>query len=122
MAYIPHDAEWFIADLVLEFTIGDEENHVVHINMVLVQANTAEEAYEKALELGKAHEDNYTNADGDPVEVRFIGLRELNVIHDKLEHGAELTYENPQGLTNDGIRALAKPKQRLAIFREDDER
>jgi hypothetical protein len=61
MAYIPEDAEWFLADLVVEFIIGDEdeEDRVVHINIVLVAANSAEEAYEKALELGKDYEDRF---------------------------------------------------------------
>ena len=119
MAYIPADAEWFIADLVVEYIIGDETDRSVDINIVLVEAHTAEEAYVKALELGKDYEDTYTNTDGVPVEVRFIGLRELNVIHDKLEHGAELTYESPEELSKDEIRALVKPKQRLAIFRDN---
>ena len=122
MAYIPEDAKWFIADLVVEFTIYDNDmEKVIHINIVLVEASSAEDAYLKALDLGKDYETSYTNSDGNLVDVRFVGLRELNVIHDELEHGAELTYESPKGLTDEEIEKLARSKEALAVFRSDEE-
>jgi len=123
MSYLPHDAKWFIADLVVEMTIssGIENDNVIHINVVLVEAHSVEEAYAKALDLGRDYEMTYTNTDGNEVRVRFRGLRDLNVIHDELEHGAELLYESREALTEDEIAALVSPKQALAVFRSRDD-
>lgn len=119
MPHIPRDAKWFIADLVVEMNInsGITNDNVIHVNIMLVQAGSAEEAYAKALELGRAYEDTYINTDGNKVDVKFRGLRDLNVIHDELEHGAELVYESRDGLTEEEIKALVCPKQALAVFR-----
>lgn len=40
----------------------------------------------------------------------FRGLGEMNVIHDGLEHGAELIYREGVGLSEEQICALVKPK------------
>ncbi|MBZ0301342.1 MAG: DUF4288 domain-containing protein [Anaerolineae bacterium] len=103
---------WFIADLVVEF--------IIHINVVLIEASSAEEAYAKALEVGSTHEDAYTNPDGNLVEVKFRGLRDLNIIRDELAHGAELTYEHYEGLTQNQMDKFIRPKHELALFRIDD--
>ena len=50
MAYVPKDAEWFLAKLVEEFHVSGHERNVVHINYILVQARTPEEAYRRAIE------------------------------------------------------------------------
>ena len=123
MAYIPPDAKWFIPDLVVEYKIysGISNDNMIHVNTVLVEANSAEVAYAKALELGHTYEVNYTNSDGNKVEVKFRGLRDLNVIHDELEHGAELFYESHESLKEDEIQALVHPKRELAIFRPREE-
>ena len=123
MVYMSNDARWFIADLVVELKIasGIVNDNVIHINIVLVEAQSAEEAYTRALVLGQNYEMTYDNTDGNRVEVRFRGLRDLNVIHDELEHGAELTYERRQGLQDDEIQALVRPKQDLAVFRAYDD-
>ena len=46
----------------------------------------------------------------------FRGLGELVVIHDELEHGAELAYQERVGLTEEQIRALVIPKVQLGVF------
>lgn len=123
MPYIPPNAKWYLADMVEEITIEDEPNNMVHINLVLVRADFPEEAYEKALELGKESEISYLNTDGKWVRIIFRGLRGLNVIHDELEHGAELLYEEKIGLSDLDVRNLIRPKEALNVFapRETDE-
>jgi hypothetical protein len=66
--------------------------NVVHTNMILVRADSPEEAYQKAVQLGTARQQSYENPAGKRVECRFRGLRDLNGIHDELEHGAELGF------------------------------
>src|SRR5258708_24120146 len=117
MAYIPKDAEWYLADIVLLHTIEDDSENVVYINFVLIHASSPENAYEKALEIGHNEEAVYENTESKRVTVTFIGLRELNVIHDKLEHGAELTYERKIGLKRRKLKQLVSAKKKIGLFR-----
>jgi Domain of unknown function (DUF4288) len=117
MGYIPEDAKWYLAEIVEEITVEDERDRVVYINWVLVRADSPDEAYSKALELGREGELSYENYDGKQVTYVFRGLRDLNVIHDELEHGAELAYSRKDGLTQEQVQALITPKPQLGIYR-----
>ncbi len=117
MAYIPADARWYLAEMIEDMAIEGEDQHIVHVNLVLVRADSPTAAYTEAMALGTAGEVAYENTDGQRVTVTFRGLRDLNVIHDALEHGAELIFEEHIGLTAAHIDALIRPKARLGIFR-----
>jgi hypothetical protein len=117
MAYIPSDAKWYLADIVIEITIEDDPDKMVHINITLIRADSPEEAYERSLEVGKQQETTYENTDGKLVTFVFRGLRDLNVIHEELEHGAELTYEELTELREEQVARLIRPKQVLSVFR-----
>ena len=117
MGYIPEDAKWYIAELVMEFQIEGDSRNVVHVNIVLIRADSPEEAFEKAEQLGREDEDTYKNPDNHTVTVTYRGIRALNVIHDELEHGAELMYEEKIGVCEDKLQAMLTPKSELAIFR-----
>jgi hypothetical protein len=117
MGYIPEDAKWYIAELVMEFQIEGDSRNVVHVNIVLIRADSPEEAFEKAEQLGREDEDTYKNPDNHTVTVTYRGIRALNVIHDELEHGAELMYEEKIGICEDKLQAMLTPKSELAIFR-----
>ena len=47
---------WYLADLVVRFDVQDDPRGVVHINRCLVEAHDAEEAYVKAMALGKEYD------------------------------------------------------------------
>jgi hypothetical protein len=117
MGYVPEDVEWFLTEIVEEIKIDDEPRNVIHINMILIRADSAEEAYEKALELGSDAETTYENPDGKLVTITFRGLRDLWPIIDKLEHGAELTYDEEIGYKEEQITKLIRSKEQLAVFR-----
>jgi hypothetical protein len=117
MGYIPKDAKWYIAELVMEFQIEGDARNVVHVNIVLIRADSPEEAFEKAEQLGREAEDTYKNPDNRTVIVTYRGMRALNVIHDELEHGAELMYEEKIAVCEDKLQAMLTPKSELAIFR-----
>ena len=116
MGFIPKDARWYLADVVLEHQIEGESQNVVHVNTHLVEAGSPEEAYEKALALGRGSESEYENTDGRQVRVAFRGLRELNVIHEELEDGAELMYTEDVGVPEDKLREWVRPKEQLGVF------
>lgn len=122
MGFIPIDARWYLADVVLEHRIEGESQNVVHVNTHLVEAGSPEKAYEKALALGRRSEHKYENTDGRQVRVVFRGLRELNVIHEELEDGAELMYTEDVGVSEEKLREWDRPKERLAVFAPIEEK
>jgi Domain of unknown function (DUF4288) len=117
MGYIPPDAKWYIAELVEEITIEGDMRNVVHKNLVLIRADSPDEAYDKAIELGKQSELSYENPAGRLVKTRFWGLGELTAIQDDLADGAELLYEEKVGVPRDQIEKEMPAKEELAVFR-----
>jgi hypothetical protein len=116
MAFIPKGAKWYLATLVEEITVEGDSRNVVHKNLLLVRADCPEQAYENALNLGKQSESSYENPKGMMVRIKFRGLRELNVIYDELEHGAELSYQESVGVPEKEIEALLRRKEDLGVF------
>jgi hypothetical protein len=116
MAYIPENAKWYLAEIVLEIAVEGDARKVVHTNLVLVRADSPDDAYEKANELGAAGEMSYENPDGRRVTFRFRGLRDLNAIHDELEHGAELIYGEEIGMDETDLQKWVSPKEELGVF------
>jgi hypothetical protein len=116
MAFIPENAQWFLAQHVEEIPVQRHKRNVVHINYILIQAKNPQEAYRKAIELGKRGNAKYKNPDGETVTIRFLGLRDLDVIHDPLEHGCEIMFSERLGMTRAGIRKLLRKKAELEAF------
>jgi Domain of unknown function (DUF4288) len=116
MAYIPKDAQWFLAQHVEEIQVQSYKREIVHINYVLIQAKTPKDAYRKAVELGKRGNAKYKNPEGKIVTIRFLGLRNLDVIHDPLEHGCEIMFTELLGITKASIRKLVRKKAELEAF------
>ncbi len=116
--YIPSEIEWLLAEMVQEFTFSNEDGPLVWINTILINAASLEDGYQKALQFGEQYNDTYLNSDKVQVVTRFRGLRNLFLIHEKLEHGAEVLYEERRELTEDQITQMLKAKEQLAVFRE----
>ena len=116
MGFIPESAKWYLAEIVEQITVEGDSGNVVHTNMVLVRADSPEEAYRKALELGSWGEQSWENTDGKLVTIRFMGLHDLNVIHDELEHGAELIYSEEIGMEEAALQRWVTPKESLGVF------
>jgi hypothetical protein len=113
--WIPTDVEWFLADLIQQFTFVDG-SHSIYVNTILVKATSVEQAYEKALRFGEVYNESFINTDQEEVNVSFKGLRDLYLIYDKLEDGAELIYEEYEDVTEEEIAAMVTPKEKLAAF------
>jgi hypothetical protein len=116
MAYVPEDAEWFLADLVQETRVAGNKRNIVHINYVLIRASSPKEAYDLAMKLGKQSAISYQNPKGKRVTTLFHGLGNLDVIYDPLEHGCEIMFREKLGVTKKGIKKLVRPKRELEVF------
>lgn len=118
MAFIPKNARWFIGEFVESLQIEGQSSVLVHLNSLLIEARSAEEAFDKAMKLGADMNTEYVNTSGAKVVCRFEGLRELNVIHDELEHGAELSFRIMSDLEARQLSEIVTPKESLAVFRD----
>ncbi len=117
MAYVPADARWFLAQLVMEIRVAGCKRNIVHVNYVLIGARNPEDAYAKAMHLGKQSRlEPYLNPKGQRVTNRFLGLRQLDVIHDDLEHGCEIMYREMLRVSPKGLRRLVRKKSELEAF------
>src|SRR5258708_29313561 len=103
MTDIPDGVKWYLAELVEEIQIAGESENVVHNNLILIRADSPEEAYTKALARGSEINGSYEDIDGRKGMSIFRGLSDLNPILDELEDGAEIAYEELQGLSEDEI-------------------
>jgi hypothetical protein len=117
MGSVPKDAEWYLAEIVEELTVADDPRNVVWRNLILIHANSPDDAYEQALSLGRSGDTEYLNPAGKLVTSRFRGLSFLDVIHDPLEHGAELMFQSNVGITPDNLQKLLLSKEELPLFR-----
>lgn len=116
MAYVPKDAEWFLAEIVLEIRVAGCTRNIVHQNFVIIHARSPEAAYIRACGLGKSGNTSYINEKGKRVTIRFRGLRNLDVIYDSLEDGCEIMYTERLGVTEKGITKLVRAKRDLEVF------
>ena len=116
MGFIPKDAKWYLAEVVMLITVEGDRRNVVHLNSFLVRADSAQEAFKKSLRLGKGEETSFENSQDRRVLIRFKSLHDLNVIYDKLKDGAELTFSEMIGMTDKKIKRLVRPKSELAVF------
>ncbi len=115
--YIPEDGIWYLAEILMETRFDGDYENIIYNNLTLVRADSPEEAYQKALLLGKEGELIYDNTDGKKVNVTFRGLRNLHVIHDEIEHGSEILYEKYEGVSEDDLAKMIKPKEQLNLFK-----
>jgi hypothetical protein len=116
MAFIPHDAKWYLAEIVQEITVQDDPRNIVWRNLTLVRADSPDEAYDKAISLGVDGNTEYENPDGKLVCTTFRGLSSLNVIYDELEHGAELLFHTDVDLRPDELKKVLRLKDELEVF------
>jgi len=116
MASLSIKSRWYLADLVIEHIIQGDPRNVVHINLHLIEAKSPQEAYTKALALGRRSNRVYTNMEGAKVRVVFRGLRDLVVVDGALEDGEELAYTERIGVSKAKLREMLKKKGKLGVF------
>lgn len=110
------DGHWYVAKLVMRGQVDDDTSGpwTCDEQVRLIRAMTDEQAYEKALRLGREEEHNYENASGEPVTWSFLGLSNLHgLLSDTIEDGTEITNhitEESEPMT------LVRSKEHLAVF------
>jgi hypothetical protein len=108
--------EWYLAELVMRITVAGDPRNVVHQNLFLIRADSADEAYEEAIQLGKSEETSYDNPAGKAVHFHFEGVSGLVEIMGELEDGEELDFHYTIAMPEEKIRSLVPPRDRLRAF------
>jgi len=116
MGYIPENAEWYLAELLMEITVHGARCNVLHRNLFLINAHSPEEAYDKAVQTGQGEETEYTNLKDQLVEIRFKGISKLDVVYEPLADGAELCFEERLGVSESEIQRMIPRKEQLDVF------
>lgn len=107
---------WYIAEVVMEVTVGSDPRNVVHHNHFLITANSNEEAYEKATAIGKREETSYKNPAGHDVSIRFVGIADLDEVDDEPGDGAEVLFHYRLNVPKKELESLIPEKSRLRAF------
>jgi hypothetical protein len=90
MSNSPETARWYVAELTEEVTLEGDPLQVVHTKTRIIFADSAEDAYEKALTMITEYELSYLNEHHKAVRTRFWGLRELPLSNEDMDRAGML--------------------------------
>lgn len=97
--------------------IGPNSRCLIWENVRIIQAKDREQAYKKAMKLGKQGRPSKT----DHGEWRFLGLSWLYPIHDEMEDGAELLWKDRGSMRMKEAMKRVRTKEQLAVFDDQDD-
>ena len=107
--------KWYVAVLIVEIGVhGQRERRPLFDRQIrLVTAASHEQAYKKALRLGREENRSYLNPKGDIVRWKFVGLADLDLMRGgKLTDGVEVYSGRERGNPHRDVRR----KRELEIF------
>lgn len=120
MKTIRNKGDWYIAGIVERCeSVGTgrtnpERRGLTWLNHTLIQAETPEDAYLKAQQIGKESSRlRYKTIAGRTVQWHFVGIAELLRIHDDIGHGAEVLWVDMGRISARKARAATKTKRQL---------
>jgi hypothetical protein len=111
---------WYMAVLVRGAHVGGvlDDERMGDMLYLLVEAEDAEDAHARALELGRAASDSYEDDDGSTVTLSVIGMADLAEIGDESpDHGVEVYSQMVPTAPSEMVVA----KEELTVFEQTDE-
>jgi hypothetical protein len=115
MANSPEASRWYVAELTEEVTLEGDPLNVVHKKTRVIFADTAEDAYEKALSMITEHELGYLSEHKRAVRTRFWGLRELDLSNEDMDRAGMLPQEKKGAARRRNSTGLT-PEQQFALL------
>jgi len=107
--------QWYVAEVIVQCRVGKTpKGKTLYDRQVKVlRAPTNEAAYERALDLGRAENHSYKNSAGETVFWRFVGLANLETLHEgRISDGTEIYSRLQCG----SPKAEIRPKRALTVF------
>lgn len=108
---------WYLSREIIYFEFADQadqDEYQVWENLILINAQSPEAAYQKALKHGFDGEGEVT-IDGRKGRSKFKGLKTLVAVYENIEDGAEIEWQEYM-IEKDELESLVKPKENLAAF------
>jgi hypothetical protein len=105
---------WYLSREIIYFEFadqGDQDEYQVWENLILINAQSPEEAYQKALKHGFDGEGEVT-IDGRKGRSKFKGLKTLVPVYEDIEDGAEIEWLE-YVVEKDKLESLVKSKENL---------
>lgn len=96
--------------------LGPNSRCLVWENTRIIKAKNRDEAFEKAMRLGQVGNPSRT-VEG---EWRFVGISQLLAIHEDIEDGAEIMWNDRGFIPVSKIQQLVKSKKRLQVFDDSE--
>jgi hypothetical protein len=115
MAETPQESRWYVAELTEEVTLEGDPLHVVHKKTRIIFADSAQDAYEKALSMITEHELSYLHEHHKAVRTRFWGLRELPLSNEDMDRAGILPAERIGAARRKNSTGLT-PEQQFALI------
>ena len=116
---------WWVASYIerLEWKHEDRNNPrrrcLSWENTILVQASNRSQAWQKAVALGRLSVGQEVHdGKGHTGVWRYEGLTDLLPVYDRLEHGAEILWQEHKGRSVARVKAMVKKKNELGIFND----
>jgi hypothetical protein len=105
--------QWYVAILAMECQIGGIPDGATDLQVRVISALDADEAYSKAHTLGAQAAVAYENTAGETVAWTFAGLYDLdNIVGPSLGDGTEVWSL----MSRRPLRTLVRDKSQLAVF------
>ena len=110
---------WYIVEILekCEPVIRNEENDLRRVttwgNHHLIKADSPEQAFDKAVILGKEKNYKFINSDKIEMESIFVGIGELIPIYEDIEDGSELMWTNYGFISNRRTMKMPYKKKEL---------
>src|ERR1700754_2178308 len=113
-------SRFYIAELVQECRVRGIKTSLVWVNIHLIKASSAQEAYSKALKKGKEHNQRYrAGDDGRPARWVFRGIRQLFPIYEKIADGSEIMFETYEDIAPAAVTKMIRSRKSLIAFDEE---
>jgi hypothetical protein len=107
--------QWYVTEVIVCCRVGKapKRKTLYDRQIKVLRASTHEEAYERALKLGKAERHFYKNSAGERVTWEFVGLGNLETLREKrISHGTEIHSRLERGNPKSEVRR----KRDLTVF------
>jgi hypothetical protein len=112
------DVKWYLSYEILYFESDDplkQQDYLVWENLVLIKADSPEEAYDKAVRHGLSSEEEVT-INGQPGRCKFKGLKDLIKIYEEIEDGAEIEWREYE-VSKNSLNTLTIDKKKMHAFK-----
>ncbi|MBM3783040.1 MAG: DUF4288 domain-containing protein [Acidobacteria bacterium] len=111
---------WYLAELVTEVKVEDELSSAVHFDLHAVLADSALDAYNKALVIGRDKNKKYLRQeDGKFLQFVFRGLNDLVAMDEEFADGARLLFRAQPSMSEEEIQNVVTPREYLRAMQAE---